>query len=217
MTVTVKVPAPDHLQKCLLVGLFPGLSWQVFIVELPQPVSLSEKFREPTKQESTQPLLCVCVWVAVVSDSLPPHGLYQGCTGGVLYQSLSCPTLCHPMDCTRAVQGCTVPGACHHQAPPSTGFPRQEYQNGGPFPSPGHLPSPGIKPRLPALQADSPPLSYLGSPDFAWLFQKHDWFLQNPGLMILLFWTKPLSLFSTKECQAILKLTFQWLLNYFTL
>ena len=33
-----------------------------------------------------------------------------------------------------------------------------------PFPSPGNLPDPGIKPASPALQADSLPLSYLGSP-----------------------------------------------------
>ena len=31
-------------------------------------------------------------------------------------------------------------------------FSRQEYWNGLPFPSPGHLPDPGIKPRSPALQ-----------------------------------------------------------------
>ena len=43
------------------------------------------------------------------------------------------------------------------QAPLSTGFPRQEYQSGLPFPSPGHLPDPGIEPRSPALQADSLP------------------------------------------------------------
>ena len=32
--------------------------------------------------------------------------------------------------------------------------PRQEYQSGQPFPSPGDLPNPGIKPRSPALQVD---------------------------------------------------------------
>ena len=42
-----------------------------------------------------------------------------------------------------------------HQAPPSMGFSRQEYWSGLPFPSPGDLPNPGIKPRSPALQADS--------------------------------------------------------------
>ena len=38
-----------------------------------------------------------------------------------------------------------------HQAPPSVGFSRQEYWSGLPFPSPGHLPNPGIEPRSPAL------------------------------------------------------------------
>jgi len=37
--------------------------------------------------------------------------------------------------------------------PLSIGFPRQEYWSGLPFPSPGDLPNPGIKPRSPALQA----------------------------------------------------------------
>ena len=35
------------------------------------------------------------------------------------------------------------------------GFSRQEYWSGYPFPSPGDLPNPGIKPRSPALQTDS--------------------------------------------------------------
>ena len=34
-------------------------------------------------------------------------------------------------------------------------FHRQEYWTGLPFPSPGNLPNSGIKPRSPALQADS--------------------------------------------------------------
>ena len=36
-------------------------------------------------------------------------------------------------------------------------FSRPEYWNGWPFPSPGHLPDPGIEPGSPALQADSLP------------------------------------------------------------
>ena len=55
-----------------------------------------------------------------------------------------CPTLRDPW---------TV--AC--QAPLSMEFPRQEYWSGEPFPSPGDLPKPGIKPRSPALQVDSLP------------------------------------------------------------
>ena len=45
-----------------------------------------------------------------------------------------------------------------HQAPLSMGFPRQEYWSGLPFPSPGDLPNAGIKPKSPALQADSLPI-----------------------------------------------------------
>ena len=41
------------------------------------------------------------------------------------------------------------------QASLSIGFSRQEYRSGLPFPSPGDLPNPGIKPRSPALQAYS--------------------------------------------------------------
>ena len=35
------------------------------------------------------------------------------------------------------------------------GFSRQEYWSGLPFPSPGYLPDPGIKPGSPALEADA--------------------------------------------------------------
>ena len=59
----------------------------------------------------------------------------------------SCPTLCNPMDYT--VHGILQP----------------EYWSGQPFPSPGDLPNPGIKPRSPALQVDSLPTSYEGSPN----------------------------------------------------
>ena len=42
-----------------------------------------------------------------------------------------------------------------HQAPFPWGFSRQEYWSGLPCPLPGSFPNPGIKPRSPALQADS--------------------------------------------------------------
>ena len=54
----------------------------------------------------------------------------------------SCPTLCNPVDCN-------LPGS------PSMGFSRQEYWSGSPFPSPGDLSNPGIKPGSPAFQADA--------------------------------------------------------------
>ena len=57
-----------------------------------------------------------------------------------------------------------------HQAPLSVGFPRQEYWSGLPFPSPGYLSEPGIKPGCPALQADS--LPELQGKIFSLLFEK---------------------------------------------
>ena len=56
-----------------------------------------------------------------------------------------------------------IPWTTAHQAPLSMGFPRKEYWSGLPFVSPGDLPDPGIEPVSPALQADSLPLSQLGS------------------------------------------------------
>ena len=48
-----------------------------------------------------------------------------------------------------------TPWTVARQAPLSMGFSRQEYWSGVPFPPPGDLPDPGIKPRSPALQVDS--------------------------------------------------------------
>ena len=50
------------------------------------------------------------------------------------------------------------------QAPLSMGFSRQEYWRGLPFPSPGDLSDPGIKPGSPALRADSLPAKLPGKP-----------------------------------------------------
>ena len=57
----------------------------------------------------------------------------------------------------RNVQLCATLWTAACQAPLSMGFSRQEYWSGLPFPSPGDLPNPGIKPGSPALQADSSP------------------------------------------------------------
>ena len=48
-----------------------------------------------------------------------------------------------------------TPWSIAHQAPLSMGFSGQEYWSWLPFPSPGDLPNPGIKPRSPTLQADA--------------------------------------------------------------
>ena len=48
-----------------------------------------------------------------------------------------------------------IPCTAACQVPLSMGFSRQEYWKGLPFPPPGDLPNPGIKPRSSTLQADS--------------------------------------------------------------
>ena len=55
------------------------------------------------------------------------------------------------------VQLSVTPWTVAHQAPHPWGFSRQEYSSGLPCPPPGDLHNPGIKPRSPALQADSLP------------------------------------------------------------
>ena len=72
--------------------------------------------------------------------------------GGGLVVKL-CPTL--PISWTVA-----------HQALLSMGFSRQESWSELPFPSPGDLPDPGIKPGSPSLQADSLPAKLQGKPDW---------------------------------------------------
>ena len=44
------------------------------------------------------------------------------------------------------------------------GFSKQGYWSGLPFPSPGEIPDPGIKPGTPALQADTLPSEQPGKP-----------------------------------------------------
>ena len=57
-----------------------------------------------------------------------------------------------------------TPWTVAYQAPPSMGFPRQEYWSGLPFPSPGDLPDPGMEPGSPTLWADTLPSEPPGKP-----------------------------------------------------
>ena len=56
-------------------------------------------------------------------------------------------------------------------------FSRPEYWSGLPFPSPGDLPNPGIKPKSPTLQADSLPSELPGKQTCAYL--GHQQFLND--------------------------------------
>ena len=57
-----------------------------------------------------------------------------------------------------------APWTVVHPALLSMEFSRGEYWNGLPCPPPGDFPTPGIKPRSPALQADSSPAETPGKP-----------------------------------------------------
>ena len=57
-----------------------------------------------------------------------------------------------------------TPWTVAYKAPLSMEFSRQEYWSGLPFPSPGDLPDPGIKPKSPALQTDALPSEPPGNP-----------------------------------------------------
>ena len=62
-----------------------------------------------------------------------------------------CPAPCNPMDCS-------APGSSIH------GISQQEYWSVLPFPSPGDLPDPGIKPASPALAGGFYTAEPLGEP-----------------------------------------------------
>ena len=70
-------------------------------------------------------------------------------------------------------------------------FSRPEYWSGWPFPSPGDLPSPGIEPKFPALQADSLPIEPQGKPKntrvgslslLQWIFLTQEYEPGSPAL-----------------------------------
>ena len=83
------------------------------------------------------------------------------------------------------VQLFAIPGTIALKAPLSTGFPRQEYWSGLPFPSPGYLPDPGIKPRSLALQADALPSELPGKPQInLGSDQLHLWYSMSQSIIM---------------------------------
>ena len=68
------------------------------------------------------------------------------------------------------VQLFATPQTVAHQASPSMEFSRQGHWSGLPFPSPGDLPDPRIKPGSPTLQADALPSE---PPDYKEVYDKY--------------------------------------------
>ena len=77
---------------------------------------------------------------------LDGHSLYYEAKGwGERILEIVCMHVCS------AVSNSATPWTLAHQVPPFRRFPRQEYWNGWPFPSPGDLPDPEIEPTSLAL------------------------------------------------------------------
>ena len=94
-----------------------------FLTIHPLLSSLSSLFSHQFHDESLQPLTC---WY----PKHPFQAVIHECVRAKSIQS--CLTLWDPVDCAL-------------QAPPSTGFSRQEYWSGLPYPPPGDLPNQGIE------------------------------------------------------------------------
>ena len=92
----------------------------------------------------------------------------------------------------------------HGLQPLSIRFSRQEYWGGQPFPSPGDLPSPGIEPGSPALQAVSLPTELQGMSGFLCVL-----YVYNISIQI--------TLLSNIHNGKILKLYLTFLLSVITL
>ena len=99
------------------------------------------------------------LWVVLYSLANP------GTAGGVGRRALGTGDVIKLLSAAQSLSlpGCATPGTAALQAPLSMGFSRQEHWSGLPCPTPGDLPDPGIEPAVPALAADSLPLSLLGS------------------------------------------------------
>ena len=71
----------------------------------------------------------------------------------ITYMCVCIYVCCAVLSCFNHVQLFATLWTVAHQAPLSMGFSRQEFWSGLPFPPPGDLPDPGIKPTPPASPA----------------------------------------------------------------
>ena len=101
--------------------------------------------------------VCVCVCVCVCMDT---HTHTHICSASIIiakHSKVFVPVYAPITDCVVVVLSrvwlFATPWTVAHPAPLSMGFCSPEYWSGLPFPSPGHLPNPGIKPASSASPA----------------------------------------------------------------
>ena len=83
-------------------------------------------------------------------------------------------------NCSVVSDSFVTPWTVAHQAPLSMRFPRQEHCGGLPFPSPGDLPDPGVKPTSSELAGGFFTTELLGSHDSLGADWKIPW-TEEPG------------------------------------
>ena len=132
-------PPPDRLPACPLPQLpFPGEHQACSSLGPASSCGLlaqmvtGQASSEPSSQAHMPPLTCCISFLKVKVKSLSRVRLFA------------------------------TPWTTAYQAPLSMGLCRQEYWSGLPFPSPGNLPDPGIKPGSPTLQAEALPSALSG-------------------------------------------------------
>ena len=129
--ISLKLWSP-YLGKCS--SPFLSVSWRLLcltFINLSTVLSVKEVFKEPRLLITYTTRCRSAFWEHFLLDLLLGLPYVLGC-------SQLCPTMCKPW---------TVA----HQAPLSTGFPKQEYWCGLPFPFPRDLPDSGIEPMSPLL------------------------------------------------------------------
>ena len=143
-------PPVTWLPRCLLKRCLCSPLSESLRLRGPEPARLLRPWDSPGKNAGVghYPLLQGLFLTRGLNPSLLSllrwweHSLHhlgspKRCLNEWVKVAQSCPTLCHP----RTIQ--------------SMGFSRPECWRGQPFPSPGDLPNPGLKPRSPALHKSS--------------------------------------------------------------
>ena len=136
-----------HDEHLLNLRLFPVIIATVLVEihSLQQEPSLSLSLWLSSVLESEGPLWkrqsCLsCAWNP---GEIVPHFLWYKAANASMWYFPPANRVCSHSFVSDSVTPWTVA----QQAPLSVGFSRQEYWSGLLFPSPGHLPNPGIKPR----------------------------------------------------------------------
>ena len=120
----ITLPTNVHLVKAMvfLVVMYGCESWTI----KKAAVAAAAKFLQSC------PTLCDLIDGSPPGSSVPGT-LQARIRGGLLFPSSMHTCMLSHFSCVRL---CATPWTAAHQAPPSTGFSRQEYRGGLPFPSP---------------------------------------------------------------------------------